>query len=53
VRNICGYPQIADGRLYATVDELKVMREYNMSILGVLTTAPRRGAAMAPTAPGG
>ena len=27
VRNICGYPQIADGRLYATVDELKRMRD--------------------------
>ena len=27
VRNICGYPQIADGRLYATVDELKSMRD--------------------------
>ncbi len=27
VRNICGYPQIADGRLYATVDELKTMRD--------------------------
>jgi mannonate dehydratase len=26
VRNICGYPQIAGGRLYATVDELKRMR---------------------------
>src|ERR1051325_9091212 len=25
VRNICGYPTIADGRLYATVDELKQM----------------------------
>jgi mannonate dehydratase len=25
VRNICGYPQVADGRLYATVDELKIM----------------------------
>jgi mannonate dehydratase len=25
VRNICGYPQVADGRLYATVDELKSM----------------------------
>src|SRR5258708_21993742 len=25
VRNICGYPQIADGRLYATVDELSAM----------------------------
>ena len=25
VRNICGYPTIADGRLYATVDELKAM----------------------------
>src|SRR5436309_12166643 len=27
VRNICGYPQIADGRLYATVEELNRMRE--------------------------
>src|SRR5450759_5401097 len=27
IRNICGYPQIADGRLYATVDELKSMRD--------------------------
>ena len=26
VRNICGYPQIGDGRLYATVDELKRLR---------------------------
>ena len=25
VRNICGYPTIADGRLFATVDELKAM----------------------------
>ena len=25
VKHICGYPQIADGRLYATVDELKRM----------------------------
>src|SRR5437764_8002054 len=25
VRNICGYPEIADGRLYATVDELHRM----------------------------
>jgi mannonate dehydratase len=25
VRHICGYPQIADGRLYATVDELNSM----------------------------
>jgi mannonate dehydratase len=25
VRNICGYPTVADGRLYATVDELKSM----------------------------
>jgi mannonate dehydratase len=25
VRNICGYPEIADGRLYATTDELKRM----------------------------
>ena len=27
VRDICGYPEIADGRLYATVEELKRMRE--------------------------
>lgn len=27
IRNICGYPQIADGRLYATVEELKAMRD--------------------------
>jgi mannonate dehydratase len=27
IRNICGYPEIADGRLYATVDELKRMRD--------------------------
>ena len=27
VRNIVGYPQIADGRVYATVDELKRMRD--------------------------
>jgi len=27
VRNICGYPEIGEGRLYATVDELKRMRD--------------------------
>src|SRR5271157_4879713 len=27
VRNICGYPEIGDGRLYATVDELKRLRD--------------------------
>ena len=27
VRNICGYPQIEGGRLYATVDELKRMKD--------------------------
>src|SRR3954454_13516590 len=36
VRNICGYPQIADGRLYATVDELKKMLDitakYDVSV---------------------
>jgi mannonate dehydratase len=36
VRNICGYPQIADGRLYATADELHVMLDvaakYGVSI---------------------
>ncbi len=36
VRNICGYPEIKDGRLYATVDELKKMMDmagkYGISI---------------------
>jgi mannonate dehydratase len=27
VRHICGYPQIADGRIYATVDELSRMKD--------------------------
>jgi mannonate dehydratase len=27
ITHICGYPEIADGRLYATVDELKTMRD--------------------------
>ena len=27
VQGICGYPEIADGRLYATADELKRIRE--------------------------
>jgi mannonate dehydratase len=27
VRNICGYPEIADGRLYATVEELQRLRD--------------------------
>ena len=27
VRNICGYPEIADGRLYATVEELHRMQD--------------------------
>ena len=27
VRNVCGYPEIAGGRLYATVDELKQLRD--------------------------
>src|SRR6185436_9803957 len=27
VRNICGYPTIPEDRLYATVDELKSMRD--------------------------
>jgi mannonate dehydratase len=27
VRNVCAYPKIADGRLYATVDELKSLRD--------------------------
>src|ERR1700731_3632903 len=27
VQGICGYPEIAEGRLYATVDELKRMRD--------------------------
>jgi mannonate dehydratase len=36
VRNLCGYPEIAGGRLYATVDELQRMRDmaekYHISI---------------------
>ena len=36
VRNICGYPEIAGGRLYATVDELNRMRDladkYSISV---------------------
>ncbi|HUB81493.1 MAG TPA: mannonate dehydratase, partial [Bryobacteraceae bacterium] len=36
VRNICGYPQIADGRLYATVEELNRMldttHKYSVSV---------------------
>ena len=36
VRNICGYPQIEGGRLYATVDELKRMKDlaakYDISV---------------------
>jgi mannonate dehydratase len=27
VKNICGYPEVADGRLYATVEELSKMRD--------------------------
>src|SRR6266550_2564542 len=27
VKNICGYPTIADGRLYATVEELAKMKD--------------------------
>src|SRR5579872_6180182 len=27
VRNICGYPEIADERIYATVDELNRMKD--------------------------
>jgi mannonate dehydratase len=27
VRNICGYPEIADGRIYATTDELSRMKD--------------------------
>ena len=27
VRNICGYPETSEGRIYATVDELKKLRD--------------------------
>ncbi len=27
IHNVCGYPEIGDGRLYATVDELKRLRD--------------------------
>lgn len=36
VRNICGYPETSDGRIYATVEELKRLRdlaeEYGISV---------------------
>ncbi len=32
VRNICGYPEVGEGRLYATVDELKRMRDLAQGI---------------------
>ncbi|NUQ27791.1 MAG: TIM barrel protein [Acidobacteriaceae bacterium] len=32
VRNICGYPQIADGRIYATVEELSRMKDLAQKI---------------------
>ena len=36
VRNVCGYPEVPEGRLYATVDELKKLRDlgdrYGISI---------------------
>ena len=41
VRNICGYPQIADGRLYATVDELKSMRDLAENCLLYTSPSPR------------
>src|SRR5271155_2918429 len=27
VKNICGYPEVGDGRIYATVDELNRMKD--------------------------
>jgi mannonate dehydratase len=42
IKNICGYPEIADGRLYATVEELQKMQDlakkYDIQI--DLTTPP-------------
>ena len=41
VRNICGYPQIEGGRLYATVDELKRMTDMAAKYyISVDVTAP-------------
>jgi mannonate dehydratase len=41
VRHICGYPPIADGRLYATVDELKSMCDLaRQSGIEVMCVAP-------------
>ena len=41
VRNICGYPEIADGRLYATVEELQRLRGLAEKY-GIAWTASRR-----------
>ena len=45
VRNICGYPEIAGDRLYATVDELKRMMDmaakYGISIDCTRSALPR------------
>ncbi len=41
VRNICGYPRIAGGRLYATVEELKTMTDMAANYgISVDCTAP-------------
>ena len=42
VRNICGYPEIGEGRLYATVDELKRMRDLAEKTAFPLTASRRR-----------
>src|SRR5260370_36770922 len=41
VRNICGYPETPEGRIYATVDELKRLRD----------VADKRGSTLDCTAP--
>jgi len=42
VRNVCGYPEIAGGRLYATVDELKQLRDLGDRMASVSIAWHRR-----------
>jgi mannonate dehydratase len=41
VRHICGYPEIADGRIYATVDELSRMKDLaEKNGIGIVCVGP-------------
>ena len=42
MRNVCGYPEIADGLLYATVDELKRLKELGSGSKSVWIASRRR-----------